>query len=77
MFYNFEVFMALSPEEAAWPESALMARLHDAGLNDALVGLGQPGRVALRVTREGPSPEHAFAELLQQVRAALPTSELT
>ena len=33
---------------------ALVERLGEAGCHDALVGIGQPGRLALEFTREAP-----------------------
>jgi hypothetical protein len=54
----------------------LMERLGAAGCEDALVGMGQSGRVALEFTREAPSAQAAFVSALADVRQALPDARL-
>lgn len=39
---------------------ALVQRLGSAGCDDALVGVGQPGRLALEFSREGAAPKRHF-----------------
>ncbi len=54
----------------------LMERLGAAGCEDALVGMGLPGRVALEFTREASSAHVALVTALADVRQALPGATL-
>ena len=54
----------------------LMERLGAADCEDALVGMGQSGRVALEFTREAPSAQAAFVSALADVRRAVPDARL-
>jgi predicted DNA-binding transcriptional regulator AlpA len=54
----------------------LMERLGAAGCEDALVGLGQLGRVALEFAREAASAQVAFVSALEDVRRAIPDARL-
>lgn len=54
----------------------LMERLGAAGCEDALVGMGLPGRVALEFTREAASAQVALVTALSDVRRALPGATL-
>jgi predicted DNA-binding transcriptional regulator AlpA len=54
----------------------LMERLGAAGCEDALVGMGQAGRIALAFTREAPSAQAAFVSALADVRQAMPDARL-
>lgn len=54
----------------------LVERLGEAGCDDALVGIGQPGRVALEFTREADSAEAAVRSALADVKRAVPAAQL-
>jgi len=54
----------------------LVERLGAAGCNDALVGIGQPGRIALHFTRDARSMQEAVLTALRDVKAAIPEAEL-
>ncbi len=54
----------------------LVERLGAAGCNDALVGIGQTGRIALDFTREADSAKQAIFSALEEVRRAIPTAKL-
>ena len=54
----------------------LIERLGEAGCDDALVGVGRPGRIALEVSRESDSAEKAIGAALADVSNALPTAML-
>lgn len=54
----------------------VVERLGEAGCDDALVGVGAPGRVALMFTREASSAKQAILSALEDVRSALPDAEL-
>ena len=55
---------------------AIMDRLAEAGCDDALVGVGQPGRLALEFVREAPSAHDAIEGAIEDVRRALPYASL-
>lgn len=55
---------------------ALVERLGAAGCDDALVGVGQPGRLALEFIREAGSAEEAMRSALADVKAAIPSARL-
>ena len=54
----------------------LVERLGAAGCNDALIGIGQAGRIALDFTREAESAKQAIFSALEEVRGAIPTAKL-
>ncbi|MDR0779710.1 MAG: DNA-binding protein [Pseudomonadales bacterium] len=65
--------------QLADPESdvdALIERLGEAGCDDALVGIGLPGRLALEFTREAESAEAAVRSALMDVKRAIPSATL-
>ncbi|VVP17522.1 hypothetical protein PS900_03676 [Pseudomonas fluorescens] len=55
---------------------AIMDRLAEAGCDDALVGVGQPGRLALEFVREAPSAHGAIEGAIEDVRRAVPNARL-
>ncbi len=55
---------------------ALVERLGEAGCDDALAGIGQPGRFALAFTREAVSAEAAMRSALSDVYKAAPLARL-
>ena len=55
---------------------ALVERLGEAGCDDALVGIGQPGRLALEFTREAESAQVAVRSALADVKRAIPSAKL-
>ncbi|CAI8902256.1 Transcriptional regulator [Pseudomonas sp. IT-P218] len=55
---------------------AIMDRLAEAGCDDALVGIGQPGRLALEFVREAASAHDAIEGAIEDVRRALPNARL-
>lgn len=62
--------------EKATDTAELVERLAEAGCDDALVGIGQPGRVALEFTREAKSAEDAVFSAMSNVRSAIPSASL-
>lgn len=54
----------------------LVERLGEAGCDDALIGIGQPGRLALEFTREADSAEAAVRSALADVKRAIPSARL-
>jgi predicted DNA-binding transcriptional regulator AlpA len=57
--------------------AAVVERLGAAGCDDALVGTGVAGRIALEFTRVAASAEAALHSALDDVRRALPGARLT
>jgi len=55
---------------------ALVERLGAAGCDDALVGVGQPGRLALEFSRDANSAEEAVRTALVDVKRAAPSARL-
>ncbi|MFO1378565.1 MAG: DNA-binding protein [Steroidobacteraceae bacterium] len=74
MEYDFVLKFRL-PEGSARPRD-LVERLGKAGCDDAVVGIGQPGRIALDFTREAGSAEQAIISALEDVKRAIPGAEL-
>jgi predicted DNA-binding transcriptional regulator AlpA len=54
----------------------LVERLGAAGCDDALVGIGQPGRLALEFTREAVDAKTAISSALADVAGAVPSAKL-
>lgn len=55
---------------------AIMNRLAEVGCDDALLGIGQPGRMALEFVREAPSAPDAIEGAIEDVRRAVPNARL-
>ncbi|MDL2353861.1 MAG: DNA-binding protein [Pseudomonadota bacterium] len=54
----------------------LVERLGSEGCNDALIGLGMPGRLALEFSREANSAREAIVSALADVKRAVPCAKL-
>lgn len=54
----------------------LVERLGAAGCDDATIGTGQPGRIALDFTRRARSVKEAVISALRDVKSAIPDAEL-
>ena len=74
MEYTFTLKYQLS--DNARDLEALVDRLCEAGCDDALVGIGQPGRLALEFTREADSADAAVRSALANVQSAVPSARL-
>lgn len=75
MEYEFELKFKLPPEDTDLNE--VVERVGEVGCDDALVGTGQPGRIALRFTREAESAKQAIVSALRDVKKAIPGAQLT
>jgi predicted DNA-binding transcriptional regulator AlpA len=75
MEYTFTLKYHLAADDA--DTSAIVERLGAAGCDDALVGTGVAGRIALEFTREAASAEAALRSALDDVRRAIPGARLT
>ena len=56
--------------------SEIVERLAEAGCDDAVVGTGRLGWLALEFTRRSTSVEEAISSALAEVKRAVPTAEL-
>ncbi|TCT02545.1 helix-turn-helix transcriptional regulator [Paralcaligenes ureilyticus] len=74
MEYTFTLKYQLDEDDR--DPDALVERLGEAGCDDALVGIGQPGRLALEFTREAASADEAVHSALADVRRAAPSARL-
>lgn len=74
MGYDFVLKFKLA--EGIADAGDLVERLGEAGCDDAVVGIGQPGRIALNFTREAESAQQAILSALEDVRRAIPDAEL-
>jgi predicted DNA-binding transcriptional regulator AlpA len=74
MEYVFTLKYQLAAQDADFDE--IVERLGEAGCDDALVGIGQPGRIALEFTREAESAEAALVSALANVKQAIPSAKL-
>jgi hypothetical protein len=74
MEYEFTVKFALPAGHA--PTEDLVEHLGAAGCDDALVGIGQAGRIALAFTREADSAKNAIVSALAAVKTAIPGAKL-
>lgn len=72
--YDFELKFSL-PNSGADSEQFVDA-LYEAGCDDAIVGLGQPGRVSLSFTREAHSAQDAISSAIANVTMAIPGATL-
>lgn len=74
MEYTFTLKYQLSGADA--DQEALVERLGEAGCDDALPGIGLPGRLALAFTREAGSADAAIRSALADVSRAVPRAQL-
>ncbi len=74
MEYTFILKYQLADDDR--DPNALVERLGEAGCDDALVGIGQPGRLALEFTREAESAKASVCRALADVRRAAPSAKL-
>lgn len=74
MEYVFTLKYRLIDREANTDD--LIERLGEAGCDDALIGIGQRGRLALEFTREADSVRQALHSALTDVKKAVPTARL-
>ncbi|MGA8032052.1 MAG: DNA-binding protein [Casimicrobiaceae bacterium] len=74
MEYDFTLKFKLATDDI--DADLLVERLGEAGCDDALVGVGHPGRIALDFTREAESAEAAIVSALADVKKAIPDAKL-
>lgn len=74
MDYVFTLKYQLAAEDCDHDE--LVERLAQAGCDDATIGVGQPGRIALAFTRDSTDAWSAVVSALKDVKRAIPTARL-
>ncbi|MEO9335425.1 DNA-binding protein [Pseudomonas guguanensis] len=74
MEYTFTLKYQLADDDRN--PDVLVERLGEAGCDDALVGIGQPGRLALEFIREAENADAAVRSALADVRSAVPSARL-
>ncbi|MGP5868171.1 helix-turn-helix transcriptional regulator [Pseudomonas aeruginosa] len=74
MEYTFTLKYQLADDDRN--PDVLVERLGEAGCDDALVGIGQPGRLALEFIREAENADAAVRSALADVRIAVPSARL-
>lgn len=74
MEYVFTLKYQLAVQDCDLDE--IVERLGEAGCDDATIGVGQPGRIALVFTREGTSAFEALVSALQDIKQAVPSARL-
>lgn len=74
MEYVFTLKYQLADHDS--DSDAIVERLGAAGCDDALVGVGQPGRLALEFSREADNAREAVRTALADVKNAVPAARL-
>jgi len=74
MIFTFTLNYELTSDESDM--DALVERLAEEGCGDALVGVGQPGRLALEFIRDALSADDAIEGAVKDVRRAMPNALL-
>lgn len=74
MEYEFALKFKLA--EGSGNAKVLVERLGAAGCDDAAIGIGQPGRIALNFTRKAASARQAIISALEDVKRAIPDARL-
>jgi hypothetical protein len=72
--YDFTLKFALGQPDA--DPDAFIEQLLAEGCDDALIGVGQHGRIALNFTREAPTAVEAVLSALSDVQRVIPDSKL-
>ncbi|MFM0218371.1 MULTISPECIES: helix-turn-helix transcriptional regulator [Paraburkholderia] len=74
MEYTFTLKYKLAAQDCDL--DAIVERLGEAGCDDATIGVGQPGRLALVFSREGTSALEALVSALGDIKEAVPSARL-
>ena len=72
--YEFTLKFSLG-DEASDPESYI-ERLAEAGCDDALIGIGQQGRIAFNFNREAESALSAVCSAIKNIKSVIPEATL-
>ena len=73
---SFEFTLEFSLKTPQANAALYIEQLAEAGCDDALIGMGQTGKIALQFTREAHSAQEALASALADVKKAIPEAKL-
>lgn len=73
---EFEFTLKYKLTDSTLDADTLVEHLFDAGCDDAMVGIGQPGHIGLDFIREAKSAEKAILSALADVKKAIPSALL-
>mgnify|MGYP006204673371 FL=1 len=73
----YEFTLKFTLPDAKQNAEAYIAALAQAGCDDALIGIGQPGRIALQFSRDANSAFAAITSAIKDVKTAIPQAKLT
>lgn len=74
--YEFVLRFQLPHANPPQDPSVYLDALYEGGCDDALIGVGRPGYIALDITREAESAESAVASAIADVMNVIPGAEL-
>ena len=72
----FEFEIVINFPDGALGEAEVLDALFEAGLDDRIVGLGWPDRIALSFTRDGSNLEQVLTDAVAQIMAAFPSASV-
>ncbi len=73
---EFEFTLKFGLTSASLEPDAYIERLGEEGCNDALIGVGHSGRIALRFTRPAKNAFDAILSAIKDVKRAIPDAKL-
>jgi predicted DNA-binding transcriptional regulator AlpA len=73
---SFDFTLKFSLKNPQVDAALYLEKLAEAGCDDALIGIGQKGKIALQFTRESDSAQTALLSALADVKKAIPEAEL-
>jgi len=73
---EFEFTLKFSLTDASIEPDSYIERLGEEGCDDALIGIGQKGRIALQFNREAQNASEAVLSAIQAVKRAIPDAKL-
>ncbi len=73
---KYEFILTFSLAEAEGDPEQYLDALYEAGCDDAIIGTGQAGSIALEFVREAKSASVAIESAIENARAAIPAAEL-
>jgi len=73
---EYEFTLKFSLQDMSCYPDAYIEKLGIEGCDDALIGIGQSGRIALNFTRESSSAYDAILSALENVKRAIPSAKL-
>ncbi len=72
---EFEITLRFSLRDSELPPGEYIDALYQAGCDDALVGLGERGRIALTFNRKADTADEAVLSAVRDVLTAIPDAK--